>query len=108
MTKVATIQPRIRTLDTRTAQPAPRHQDPTYTVYKTPEFLAWRDAVLKRAGRRCEWPGCGRSEKRMFADHIKELRDGGSPFDPANGQCLCGSHHTIKTNEARAKRNARP
>jgi 5-methylcytosine-specific restriction enzyme A len=40
----------------------------------------------------------------MFADHVVELRDGGSPFDLANGRCLCGAHHTRKTNEARAKR----
>jgi hypothetical protein len=40
----------------------------------------------------------------MFADHIVELKDGGAAFDVANGQCLCGSHHTLKTNAERARR----
>ena len=44
----------------------------------------------------------------MFADHITEIRDGGDPFDPANGQCLCGRCHTLKTNAARAARHAPP
>jgi uncharacterized protein YfaQ (DUF2300 family) len=47
---------------------------------------------------------CGRKEPRMFADHVVEIRDGGAPFDTANGQCLCGSHHTLKTNAERDKR----
>jgi hypothetical protein len=42
----------------------------------------------------------------MFADHIKERQDGGDPFDPANGQCLCGAHHTLKTGRERARRMA--
>jgi hypothetical protein len=44
----------------------------------------------------------------MFADHIKERRDGGDPTDPNNGMCLCGSHHTIKTQRERARRLAAP
>jgi len=41
----------------------------------------------------------------MFADHIKELSDGGERFALSNGQCLCGSHHTLKTNRERARRH---
>lgn len=66
----------------------------------------WRGAVIKRAGGKCEWPGCDRAEPRMFADHIVERKDGGAPLDLANGQCLCGSHHTQKTLQERAKRMA--
>lgn len=44
----------------------------------------------------------------MFADHIKEVRDGGAPYDLMNGQCLCGRHHTIKTTQARAARLSQP
>lgn len=66
----------------------------------------WRNGVIRRAGARCEWPGCDRAEPRMFADHIKERSDGGALLDPDNGQCLCGKHHTIKTNQERAKRMA--
>jgi hypothetical protein len=40
----------------------------------------------------------------MYADHIVELRDGGALLDLNNGQCLCGSHHEIKTMTARAHR----
>jgi signal transduction histidine kinase len=40
----------------------------------------------------------------MYADHIIELRDGGQPFDLNNGQCLCASHHELKTMQARARR----
>jgi 5-methylcytosine-specific restriction protein A len=42
----------------------------------------------------------------MFADHIEELQDDGDPFDVANGQCLCGSHHTLKTAAVRARRHS--
>jgi 5-methylcytosine-specific restriction enzyme A len=42
----------------------------------------------------------------MFADHICEVADEGDRFDPANGQCLCGRHHALKTARARAARLA--
>ena len=46
---------------------------------------------------------------RLFADHIVELRDGGNPLDPTNILFRCGSCHTRKTAEERAKRmHARP
>jgi 5-methylcytosine-specific restriction enzyme A len=77
------------------------------SIYHTPEYQAWRAAVIERAAGRCEQPGCGRREPRMFADHVIELRDGGAPFDLVNGQCLCGSCHTAKTAAARAARHAR-
>lgn len=79
-------------------------------VYHTPEYRAWRAAVIARAGGRCEAVDEGRRcEKaepghRMFADHRVEIRDGGAKHDVANGQCLCGAHHTIKTARARAAR----
>ena len=49
---------------------------------------------------------CSRAqpEHRMYADHIVEIKDGGSILDVTNGQCLCYSHHTIKTNEVKKKR----
>ena len=48
----------------------------------------------------------GRGDHRTFADHIRERKDGGDPLDPANGQCLCGQHHTLKTVAARAEGEA--
>jgi uncharacterized protein YfaQ (DUF2300 family) len=85
----------------------PKQADP---IYRTPEYQAWRAKVINRAGGRCQWRDgatvCGIKDPRMFADHIVELQDGGAPYDTANGQCLCGSHHTIKTNLERARRTA--
>lgn len=81
------------------------------SIYQTPEFKAWRAAVVERAGGRCEAinPDGKRCRKavpyhRMFADHRVELKDGGAAFDVENGQCLCGAHHTAKTMTARAAR----
>lgn len=62
----------------------------------------WAAKVKLRAWYTCE--RCGRHETRMFADHIKEVIDGGDALDLSNGQCLCGACHTIKTNNERIKR----
>ncbi len=84
-------------------------------IYQTPEYKAWRAAVIDRAGGQCEAinPDGNRCRKaapyhRMFADHRCELKDGGAPFDVENGQCLCGAHHTAKTMAARAARRFAP
>jgi len=83
------------------AKPAPKVVDPHY---HTPEHQRWSRAVIARAGGRCQGKGCGRSGVRLFADHIVELRDGGAPFDLANGQALCGACHARKTAAMRAER----
>jgi 5-methylcytosine-specific restriction enzyme A len=46
-------------------------------------------------------------QHRMFADHIVEIKDDGAQFDVANGQCLCGPHHLMKTAQTRRDRLAR-
>lgn len=105
------MAPAIRTIDTRTVKVEAKRADPELL---TEAHRAWRKTVLQRAGYRCEAVERGaRCMKampahRMFADHIVERRDGGDPLDPANGQCLCGSHHTFKTTAARARRLAAP
>jgi 5-methylcytosine-specific restriction enzyme A len=108
MTKLRTLGPLVRALDTSTTRLSRTEYNSTYL---TPEYRAWRAHVVQRAGGRCEavdhhghrctraWP-----EHRLFADHIRELSDGGSLLDPHNGQCLCASHHKRKTDAARAKR----
>ena len=107
MARLATIQPRLRTLDQRPAQEPPKVAD---SHYGTPEHRQWRAAVIARAGGRCQDPECqtpNRTVIRLFADHIVELRDGGAATDVRNGMARCGSCHTLKTNAERAKRQAR-
>lgn len=97
----------MRTLDTRTAKPPPKRADP---IYHTPEYVAWQAEVIRRSGGRCQDAACRARHyagQRLFADHIVELRDGGAPFDPANGMARCGSSHTRKTAAARTARMAR-
>jgi len=96
---------RLATADTRAVRPPPKTPDPHYA---TPEHKAWRDKVLERAGYACQDPqhppGRPRSGIRLFADHIRELRDDGARFDLDNGMARCGSCHTRKTTETRAAR----
>jgi len=104
---VAIAKPRLATAGARRVATPPKV---AADLYHAPEYRAWREAVIVRAGRRCEaiegGKRCWKREphNRMFADHKVEIRDGGSRFDLDNGQCLCGGHHTAKTAQERAKR----
>lgn len=95
------VRPTLATSDTRSLKPAPKQRA---AIYGTAEHQDWSRAVIARAGGMCQGKGCGRTGVRLFADHIVELRDGGAPYDLANGQALCGSCHTRKTAAARAAR----
>jgi hypothetical protein len=101
------LAPLVSTLDTHTTKLPPKVKDEAYT---TNQFRAWRAQVVARAGGRCEAVDQGHRctkampEHRMYSDHIVELRDGGSLLDLNNGQCLCASHHQIKTVAARTRR----
>ena len=101
MSRLKALRPALSQADTRAAAPEPKAADPHYS---SPEHRAWRDTVMRRAGGMCQWPGCGRTGVRLFADHIVELQDGGAPTDPGNGQALCGACHARKTAAARARR----
>jgi len=107
MGRLGYMPPRIPTIDTRRVKGPPKQ---AAAVYDTPEYRAWRTAVIARAGGRCEAIQNGRRctkaapGHRMFADHKREISDGGAKFDPQNGECLCGSHHSAKTARARAAR----
>lgn len=106
-----TLKPLVKLFDSRAIKPPAKVADP---IYATPEYKAFRTAVMKRAGWRCEVVEQGQRCRdrypahRMYADHLKELRDGGDPFDPANGMCKCASHHTRKTVAERAARLGAP
>jgi hypothetical protein len=107
MGKIRTLPSLVPRSSGFTVKPPPKQAD---AELLTQEHRAWRAQVLRNAGFRCQWVENGsRCTKasphhRMFADHIRERTDGGDPLDPANGQCLCGSHHTRKTAAARAAR----
>lgn len=88
----------IPTLNGRTVQLPPKVGNP---VYSSPMHMAWANEVRKRAGHACQQ--CGKQGSRLYADHIVELRDGGT-WDIANGQALCASCHTNKTIVERFKR----
>lgn len=99
--KLRSLGPMVRATDTRTVALPPKVKD---AVYTTPQYALWRTMVVHRACGRCEYIDhrgmrCTRAqpEHRMYADHVKELRDGGSLLDINNGQCLCASHHEVKT-----------
>jgi 5-methylcytosine-specific restriction protein A len=103
MTTIRTAPTRIAATDTRKVKPPPKRAAP---IYNTREYREWRRLVVTRAHGRCQDPNCATSTRRtrLFADHIVELRDGGEPFDPANGLAVCGSCHSRKTADRRAKR----
>lgn len=106
--RLLTLQPRTPAIDTRTARPLDKEADP---ILGSEAHRIWRNSVIERADGKCEWQEngirCGRNEPRMFADHIVERADGGEPFDPDNGQCVCGKHHSVKTNIEKRKRQER-
>jgi 5-methylcytosine-specific restriction protein A len=107
MPRLHTLGSKVAAFDSRTARPAEKEAAP---IYHSAEYTAWRDVVIHRAGGRCQDPVCKypwRRKVRLFADHIIELQDKGAPFDPANGMARCGSCHSRKTAEERAKRQAR-
>ena len=109
MARLSMLAPRVAVADTRSAKPAPKTVDP---IYQTPEYRAWRAEVIRRSGGACQDPAHDprqpRAGRRLYADHVHELRDGGSPFDPANGLARCASCHTRKTAVARAARHGAP
>ena len=101
---LSTLKPRVGSMDLRTAALPPKIVDP---FYSSPEWIALRDRVRLEAGGRCDAEGCGRVERRMFVDHIVELKDGDAPLKRSNVRLLCSSHHAAKTAAERAKRTAR-
>jgi 5-methylcytosine-specific restriction enzyme A len=98
--------PLVRSLDVRSAAPAPKRADP---FYLSPEWRALMLVIISQRGRVCEDPHCdGRTHHpgmRIFGDHIVELKDGGAPLDPANVLLRCGASHTKKTLAQRSARH---
>ena len=104
MARIGSVRPRFASVVRQTAAPpAPKVVE---EHYGTAAHKAWAAQVVKRAGGRCQGKGCGRTGVRLVADHIVERKDSGPDLDLANGQALCWSCHTTKTNEARFRRTA--
>ncbi len=82
--------------------------------YGSAEWKALVAKVIKARGRRCQDVNCRTPHRgqgrRIYADHIHELRDGGAPLDERNIFLRCGPCHMRKTaavREARAAREAK-
>jgi 5-methylcytosine-specific restriction enzyme A len=101
--QVRTLKPCVGLANLQTAAAPAKIAD---KFYSSLEWIALRDRVRREAGGRCQTPGCGRIERRMYADHRVELKDGGAPLDRRNVWLLCGSCHSLKTAAARARRTA--
>ena len=70
--------------------------------YRKPEWAALVSRLIARRGRKCE--ACGAEGKRIYGDHIVELKDGGAELDEANIRLLCAPCHGQKTARARVER----
>ena len=77
----------------KTAPDPPEDEPTNQEIRQSPEYRAWRNAVLKRDGYMCVW--C-RSTKNLEVDHVypfayfPELR-----FEITNGRVLCKSCHEL-------------
>jgi 5-methylcytosine-specific restriction protein A len=101
--ELRTLRPRVGLANLQTAKTPPKSAN---KFYLSPEWIALRDRVRREAGGRCQAPGCGRIEQRMYVDHRVELKDGGAPLDRRNVWLLCGSCHSLKTAAERVRRTA--
>jgi 5-methylcytosine-specific restriction endonuclease McrA len=73
----------------------------TKPFYQSKEWKALARKAKSLAGNKCCW--CG-SRRRIIADHIKEITDGGAKLDIANIQVLCHACHNRKTAKTKGKR----
>ena len=72
--------------------------------YHSREWRALVRTIKAKRGNWCE--RCG-STKRVIADHIIEIKDGGPMLDESNVELLCQTHHQRKTAQAAARRAGR-
>jgi hypothetical protein len=106
-TKLRVAGPTLAKFDTRAVTPGPKV---AASHTQSAAYREWAEKVIAHAGGQCEAVDLGerctkaRPLHRMFADHKIEVRDGGALYDPLNGRCLCGAHHSRKTARARADR----
>lgn len=97
--RLRNLAPRLAPIDVRTSKPPPKTTDP---FYLSPAWRQLMTRLIAERGRRCQT--CGRTNCRIFGDHIVELKDGGAPLEPSNVLLRCGSCHTRKTARERERR----
>lgn len=82
----------------------------TAAFYGTSEWKQLLAQIIRERGRRCQDARCRtphRGEgRRIYGDHIVELKDNGAPLDPANVLLRCAACHGRKTWESRRARGA--
>ena len=96
MSRLRTLPPRLSAQKPRLSQE--KRADP---LYRQKEWAAFARDMKRLLGGLCVRCGCG---ERIVADHIREVKDGGAPFDPRNIQLLCHPCHAAKTASARRAR----
>lgn len=97
---------RLRAVGARVARASARVAPPAKRVDAFYQSAAWTGLVADvkaMRGAACERCGAG---GRIYADHVRELKDGGAALDPANIELLCAKCHGRKTARARALRSA--
>lgn len=100
------INPKITTVSGFRVKPEPVRRDARYDV----DWNKLRARLIAKRGRVCQYPqhkGPSRQiplDRRVIADHIVELSDGGSVLDDNNVMLMCDSCHQIKTGIARGHR----
>lgn len=99
VTRLRTLPPRLKALDTRTVRPPPKVVE---SFYSSAEWKICAAAIRRRDGYQCV--KCGSREGRLYVDHIVERKDGGADYDPANLECLCAPCHGKKSTAERVKR----
>ena len=99
MARLATLAPRLATIDTSIARPLPKEAD---AFYRSPQWRRLITEIIAERGRRCE--DCTATGCRIHGDHIKEIKDGGAPLDKNNIRLRCGGCHNRKTSRERARR----
>lgn len=74
-----------------------RQNDPFRKIYSSRRWRAVRALHLQEEPLCRDCRNEGRVTAAEMVDHIKPIRQGGDPFDDANLQSLCWSHHSAKS-----------
>lgn len=92
----------------RLAQPdATRSGKQVADFYRSPEWKAFRNQLIKERGWRCEDPKCETPRgpwKQIYGHHLHEVADGGAKFDRRNVLLACGVCHGRVTRDNKMKR----